>query len=199
MHVIKYIFIFSGAGVGGHAVFSKILRGQPNVLQTNQLQSPEKKSESGVRNVVKKLKNAMRTFKTEAVDKQEIKPVLVPEKTITSSFTPAPALRPKPIVLPKEERIQDEPSNKPDVSKLNHYTVREDILEEVRNGRYIIEIAPSDLVDFGGQRSYDMTHQLFIQHQGSFIIMFNGRYELKKPLKEYPQGDVTSECKYSQS
>ncbi|XP_052059095.1 uncharacterized protein LOC127699790 [Mytilus californianus] len=38
-----------------------------------------------------------------------------------------------------------------------------------------------------------MTHQLFIQHRGSFIIMFNGRYELKTPLTEYPQGDVTSE------
>ncbi|CAG2200449.1 unnamed protein product [Mytilus edulis] len=91
-----------------------------------------------------------------------------------------------------EECRRVEPNDKPDVSKLDHYTVREDILEEVRKGRYLIDIVPSDLVDFGGQRSYDMTHQLFIQYRGSFIIMFDGRYELNTPLMEYPQGDVTS-------
>ncbi|CAG2256576.1 unnamed protein product [Mytilus edulis] len=98
----------------------------------------------------------------------------------------------KHICVHKCRRV--EPNDIPDVSKLDHYTVREDILEEVRKGRYLIDIAPSDLVDFGGQRSYDMTHQLFIQYRGSFIIMFDGRYELNTPLMEYPQRDVTSEA-----
>ncbi|CAG2220279.1 unnamed protein product [Mytilus edulis] len=46
--------------------------------------------------------------------------------------------------------------------------LQSDILDEVRNAKYSIKIAPSDLIDFGGQNTYDMTHQLFIQHKGSF-------------------------------
>ena len=48
------------------------------------------------------------------------------------------------------------------------------IQEKIRKGTYEIEIAPSDLVDFGGQRSFDMTHQLFMRHKGTFVLMFNG-------------------------
>ncbi|VDI49475.1 Hypothetical predicted protein [Mytilus galloprovincialis] len=55
-----------------------------------------------------------------------------------------------------------------------------------------MNIAPSDLVDFGGQKSFDMTHQLFIQHRGTFILMFDGRKGLYTVLTEYPQGDVTA-------
>ncbi|CAC5425630.1 unnamed protein product [Mytilus coruscus] len=180
-------------GAGGHAVFSRILRGQPNVLRNNRQSSVKQKSKSGLRNFARKFKNAMRNIRTEVVNEVEIKTAKVPEKAVTSSFT-SPLILEKTQIVHREDKCrQDEPDAIPDVSKLDHYTVREDILEEVRNGRYIIEIAPSDLVDFGGQRSYDMTHQLFIQHRGSFIIMFNGRYELKTPLTEYPQGDVTSE------
>lgn len=72
--------------------------------------------------------------------------------------------------------------------------LQSDILEEVRNGQYKIKIAPSDLIDFGGQKSYDMTHQLFIQHSGSFLLMFDGRYGLHRQLEEYPVG-VTAACK----
>ncbi|XP_052103282.1 probable serine/threonine-protein kinase pats1 [Mytilus californianus] len=67
------------------------------------------------------------------------------------------------------------------------------VLEELRTGKYEVEIAPSYLIDFGGQRSYDMTHQLFIQYQGTFVIIFDGRYGLHQPLKDYPQGDITAE------
>jgi hypothetical protein len=42
-------------------------------------------------------------------------------------------------------------------------TIQENIKEEIRKGTYKIEIAPSDLIDFGGQRSFDMTHQLFMR------------------------------------
>jgi hypothetical protein len=43
-----------------------------------------------------------------------------------------------------------------------YITIQEDIKEELRKGNYKVNIAPSDLVDFGGQKSFDMTHQLFI-------------------------------------
>jgi hypothetical protein len=81
------------------------------------------------------------------------------------------------------------------MSKQSYITIHEDIKEELRKGNYKVNIAPSDLVDFGGQKSFDMTHQLFIQHKGEFILMFNGRFDLCDPLREYPQGDVTTECK----
>jgi anti-sigma28 factor (negative regulator of flagellin synthesis) len=54
-----------------------------------------------------------------------------------------------------------------------YITIHEDIKEELRKGNYKVNIAPSDLVDFGGQKSFDMTHQLFIRHKGEFILMFD--------------------------
>ncbi|XP_063405757.1 uncharacterized protein LOC134689720 [Mytilus trossulus] len=72
------------------------------------------------------------------------------------------------------------------------HSIQDDLLEKIRKSTYIMNIAPSDLVDFGGQRSFDMTHQLFIQHRGTFILMFDGRKGLYTKLTEYPQGDVTA-------
>ncbi|VDI45255.1 Hypothetical predicted protein [Mytilus galloprovincialis] len=74
--------------------------------------------------------------------------------------------------------------------KQKAFTIQSDILKEIRTGKYKIKIAPSDLVDFGGQRCFDMTHQLFIQHKGTFVLMFDGRYGLYKPLEEYPQREM---------
>ncbi|XP_071124456.1 uncharacterized protein [Mytilus edulis] len=81
----------------------------------------------------------------------------------------------------------------PKINKIEAYTVREDILKEIKSGQYKIKIAPSDLVDFGGQRSYDMTHQLFVQHGGTFVVMFDGSRDFQEPLKEYPTGDISNE------
>jgi hypothetical protein len=81
------------------------------------------------------------------------------------------------------------------MSTQSYITIHKEIKEDVRKGNHKVDIAPSDLVDFGGQNSFDMTHQLFIQHKGEFILMFNGRYDFCDPLPEYPQGDVTTECK----
>jgi anti-sigma28 factor (negative regulator of flagellin synthesis) len=64
------------------------------------------------------------------------------------------------------------------------------IQEKIRKGTYKIEIAPSDLVDFGGQRSFDMTHQLFMRHKGTFVLMFNGKTDIRGGL-----GEETTECK----
>ncbi|VDI60683.1 Hypothetical predicted protein [Mytilus galloprovincialis] len=71
-------------------------------------------------------------------------------------------------------------------------SIQDDLLEKIKKGTNIMNIAPSDLVDFGGQKSFDMTHQLFIQHRGTFILMFDGRKGLYTKLEEYPQGDVTA-------
>ena len=73
-------------------------------------------------------------------------------------------------------------------------TIQEKIKNEIRKKRYKIEIAPSDLTDFGGQRSFDMTHQLFIRHKGTFVLMFKGNINISDNLPEYDPG-VTTECK----
>ncbi|VDI64182.1 Hypothetical predicted protein [Mytilus galloprovincialis] len=96
-------------------------------------------------------------------------------KTITSELNESTA-----ISLPK-------------IKKIEAFAVRDEILKEVKSGQYKIKIAPSDLIDFGGQRSYDMTHQLFIQHGGTFVVMFDGSRDFHEPLKEYPTGDITNE------
>ncbi|CAC5387365.1 unnamed protein product [Mytilus coruscus] len=81
----------------------------------------------------------------------------------------------------------------PKLKKVEAYAVHDDILKEVKSGQYKIKIAPSDLVDFGGQRSYDMTHQLFVQNGGTFVVMFDGSRDFQEPLTEYPTGDISNE------
>ncbi|VDI14072.1 Hypothetical predicted protein [Mytilus galloprovincialis] len=100
--------------------------------------------------------------------------------------------------LPSTNTVKSKIKNTPSISlpktkKIEAYAVHEDILKEVKSGQYKIKIAPSDLIDFGGQRSYDMTHQLFVQHGGTFVIMFDGSRDFHEPLKEYPTGDISNE------
>lgn len=192
--IFKCFEPFSNAGTGGHAVYTRILRGQPNVLQTISSQT-DTKSKSPLQKLFAKITKKS-NIKQDDTNKQgmELGQASVTDETAAARLTSP--LTKKNIVPSAEKLNQVERDNIPDISKLDHYTVREDILDEIRKGQYIMEVAPSDLVDFGGQRSYDMTHQLFVQHRGTFIIMFNGRYEMKEPLKEYPQDNVTSECKY---
>lgn len=75
-------------------------------------------------------------------------------------------------------------------------SIKEHIREEILQGNYKMNIAPSDLVDFGGQKSYDMTHQLFIQCKGTFVLMFDGRYGLYDALEEYKPNEITTICTY---
>ena len=68
-------------------------------------------------------------------------------------------------------------------------SIREQIMKQVRSGRYNMKIAPSDLVDFGGQRCFDLTHQLFIQYKGTFVLLFDGSEGL---LVATDQPDITA-------
>lgn len=74
--------------------------------------------------------------------------------------------------------------------------IRQEILDEIKKGSYKMDIAPSDLVDFGGQRSFDLTHQLFIQYKGTFVLMVDGRFNLNEELDEYKPTKMTSGCKF---
>ncbi|XP_063437227.1 uncharacterized protein LOC134718555 [Mytilus trossulus] len=87
---------------------------------------------------------------------------------------------------------QETPKDFQEPPMYNARSIQDNLLEKIIKGTNIMRIAPSDLVDFGGQKSFDMTHQLFIQHRGTFILMFDGRKGLDTELEEYPQGDVTA-------
>lgn len=54
----------------------------------------------------------------------------------------------------------------------------DDIIKLVRSecmkGNYEMTIVPIDLWDFGGQKVYHLTHQLFISSRGTFVLIFNG-------------------------
>ena len=94
---------------------------------------------------------------------------------------------PTPSLVPEKDYVNiTDP--RPIKQKSQNYIV-DTILEKIKNGTYKIDIAPSDLVDFGGQRSFDMTHQLFIRKKGTFVLMFNGAIKLTKDKGE------TTECK----
>ena len=169
------------SGFGGD-VLSKVLRGQPDMTQ----EKP----------VTTLLKNT--NVQPQDSDKGNIIPKT---HTVSQSKDNILSTAPTPTLVPDigkdHVNISDPSRQHPQilkVSKQNYTTIQEDIKQEIRNGKYKIDIAPSDLVDFGGQRSFDMTHQLFMRHKGAFVLMFNGRIDFFVPLDEYKQRE-TAECK----
>ncbi|CAC5388672.1 unnamed protein product [Mytilus coruscus] len=65
----------------------------------------------------------------------------------------------------------------------------EDIIKLVRSqcqkGHYEMVIVPIDLWDFGGQKIYHMTHQLFITSRGTFLLIFNGSKDIHEEIPGY--------------
>ena len=168
------------SGFGGD-VLSKVLRGQPDMTQEKPDTSLSKNREdvqphdSDKGNIIPE---------THTVSQHK-------DNTLSTRTASTPTLVPG---IGKDDVNITEPfrqqSQMLKVSKQNYTTIQEDIKQEIRNGKYKIEIAPSDLVDFGGQRSFDMTHQLFMRHKGTFVLMFNGRIDFSVPLDEYKQGET---------
>ena len=184
-------------------MFAKILRGRPN------FDRPEEQSRSS--HVLVKTSSDVRSSNAVSVmmasqdipqrnkDSQVEDESLITE--IKSSVNFQEKLRfwentfkdsSNPIKRSKERTSVPAVTKKSDVE----LSIQKDILEEIRQGKYKMKVAPSDLIDFGGQKSFDMTHQLFIRQKGSFVIMFDGRYQFDIPLKEYPQGNITNRSKY---
>jgi hypothetical protein len=126
--------------------------------------------------------------------KQEEHPSIYGESLLKRSKIMRPSL-PAKEAIDTHKGLSKAQSQVQKMSKRSYFTIHENIKDELRKENYKVNIAPSDLVDFGGQKSFDMTHQLFIQHKGEYVLMFDGRYNFCDPLPEYPQGDVTTECK----
>jgi anti-sigma28 factor (negative regulator of flagellin synthesis) len=167
-------------------VLSKVLRGQPDMKQEKHLSNyvdslPKRRKIMRPPPTTNKMGTSMKhpAAKSKAILFEKTDTALV--KGARNKDTHTGLSKPQ---------LQDQK-----MSRQSYITIHEDIKEELRKGNYKVDIAPSDLVDFGGHKSFDMTHQLFIQHKGEFILMFNGRYNFCDPLPEYRQGDVTTECK----
>ncbi|XP_063411170.1 uncharacterized protein LOC134694105 [Mytilus trossulus] len=65
----------------------------------------------------------------------------------------------------------------------------EDIIQLIRSecnkGNYEMVIVPIDLWDFGGQKIYHFTHQLFISSRGTFVLIFNGSKGINEEIPDY--------------
>ncbi|CAC5366264.1 unnamed protein product [Mytilus coruscus] len=88
-------------------------------------------------------------------------------------------VNPNPEFL--KTQISKSSSSSKTLNVIQDETLRKSILDEIRNGEYNLEIAPSDLVDFGGQKAFDMTHQLFILQEGTVLLLFDGSKDLEEP------------------
>lgn len=62
--------------------------------------------------------------------------------------------------------------------------IHELILKAVQEGKYTERVVPIDIWDFGGQKDYYMTHQLFITSRGIFVLIFNGNIGLHKHMAD---------------
>ncbi|XP_052076240.1 uncharacterized protein LOC127714238 [Mytilus californianus] len=65
-------------------------------------------------------------------------------------------------------------------SDMSKDKIHELMIKAVKEGKYKQKIVPIDIWDFGGQKDYHMTHQLFITSRGIFILMFNGSIGIHK-------------------
>lgn len=79
-------------------------------------------------------------------------------------------------VKEKEEQQTKRPKTNDEIFKL--------VLQACKNGQYKMKLVPIDLWDFGGQKIYYMTHQLFISSRGIYIIIFNGSKDINKDISD---------------
>lgn len=69
-------------------------------------------------------------------------------------------------------------------SDMTHDKLHKLICKAVEEGKYKQMVVPIDIWDFGGQKDYYMTHQLFITSRGIFVLMFNGAIDLHKNMPD---------------
>ncbi|XP_063438422.1 uncharacterized protein LOC134719342 [Mytilus trossulus] len=176
-------------GDRGHNVLAKIIRGKPDVFNETKPRELDKRK-TLVRRTTSKNQNENNTSKSLIKDMPMHYSVT---RTSTNEFANqkhTPIAKSDLQAEGKEApgKIMSKVRNDILTLECQRLKLQSDILDKVRTGQYKIEIAPSDLIDFGGQKSYDMTHQLFIQHKGSFLLMFDGRFGLHNQLEDYPEG-----------
>ena len=74
----------------------------------------------------------------------------------------------------KEKRADQQSMLDSLLEGMTNEKIQELVIEVLKDRKYKQEIVPIDIWDFGGQKDYYMTHQLFITSRGIFVLMFNG-------------------------
>lgn len=79
--------------------------------------------------------------------------------------------------------VESEPTTER-ASDMSYDKIHQLLVKAVQEGKYKQRIVPIDIWDFGGQKDYYMTHQLFITSRGIFVLMFNGLIDLHKSMSD---------------
>ncbi|VDI58280.1 Hypothetical predicted protein [Mytilus galloprovincialis] len=131
------------------------------------------------------------SFNDNEIEELEMSATISVEKTTTTEeIRKDKKINPHHVV--SKEHTPESPVPSKTLNVLQEEELRKSIFDEIRRGEYNVEIAPSDLVDFGGQKAFDMTHQLFIMQEGTVLLLFDGSKDLDEPLPEYPGKNITS-------
>lgn len=190
----KHIHTLPFKGERGHEVLAKILRGEPDV---GKMFEEEFRNTRANLPVQKDKQTTVSQTQDKQMGSESAKYEIDQCVTNTDVIMNKNAMK-RLNTVSETKSVSTATTTNIQTFEYQKLQLKSDILEEVRNGRYQIKIAPSDLIDFGGQKSYDMTHQLFIQHGGSFLLMFDGRFGLHEQLQGYPVGH-TAACKYNKA
>jgi hypothetical protein len=192
---IKNFSLYSGSD---DDVLAKVLRGKPEVKPVTTLS--KNREEVKPDTTLSKNREEVKPDTTLSKNREEVKP----DTTLSKNREEVPPhdsnkgnIIPETHTTPQRKDITLSTSAVPgtgndDVNITDSFLTT--MQDEIRKGTYKIDIAPSDLIDFGGQRSFDMTHQLFMRHKGTFVLMFNGKIDFLDHLEEYNQ-EETTECK----
>jgi hypothetical protein len=187
---------------------SKVLRGEPGMEEENPDTTPSKNREEVKPDTnLSKNREEVKPDTTLSKNREEVKSDTTLSKNkeeVLLHDSNKGYITPETHAIPQGKDITVSPNttlvndvNTTDLPTQQDYiiaTIQEDIKEKIKDGTYEMNIAPSDLVDFGGQRSFDMTHQLFIRYKGTFVLMFNGNIGFSVPLEHHEPGETT-ECK----
>ncbi|XP_076082142.1 uncharacterized protein LOC143052880 [Mytilus galloprovincialis] len=183
------VLIYYIQGDMDHEVVAKILRGKPHVYDKSDCISEEQTTDNAIGNIPKN-QTDNNTFES-STKSMSLMDTLT--KTSTGELQNHTKGSMNKSDQKHEREIMSAKYSSPGLVNMEmldfqQLKLQSDILDTVKKGNYSIDIVPSDLIDFGGQKSYDMTHQLFIQSKGSFLLMFDGRFGLHNQLNEYPEG-----------
>lgn len=191
---VDTLYLPNVVGERGHEILAKILRGKPNVYDQYEHKINQQTMHTHSYHSQAEWINKSSSASSIIV---EVQCKMSTEVQTHQVLTKCSELMTEDVGTKVSNKGMSAEPNEIKSLDLQTMQLQTSILQEVRDRKYKIKIAPSDLIDFGGQKSYDMTHQLFIQHRGSFLLMFDGRFGLHNQLNEYPEG-VTAACKYNE-
>lgn len=108
-------------------------------------------------------------------------PVKTKEKQEINKDMHEKQLESQRIIPPSEVDVKNDPQAKSTVLQSTippQKKLMDLVFDAIKDGKYKQKIVLFDLWDFGGQKEFYMTHQLFITNRGIFVLMFDARHSL---------------------